>query len=218
MGAAALALGVAAAFSAGFALAAGADAAGAALALLAGVCAWTADANEIIPATADNQKALLRRITTLNLCAEENRHRRLLSPAARLERRMEPQAPAGIFLCASLPAKSDFHTSSRGCASRGAAPPARAARLQFGHTIQDGQRHRPAGPPFAAKSRPGAGPLNRSGNAVSLRETRAERYGWKTGSDRRSNAAMGRINWALAPASDGGLIPSNERPAACRRE
>jgi len=82
VGAAALALGVAAAFSAGFALAAGADAAGAALALLAGVCAWTADANEIIPATADNQKALLRRITTLSREIED-RHRRFSVPGAK---------------------------------------------------------------------------------------------------------------------------------------
>jgi hypothetical protein len=74
VGAAALALGVAAALSAGFALAAGTGAAGAALALLAGVCAWTADDNEIIPTTADNQKALLRRITTLSREIED-RHR-----------------------------------------------------------------------------------------------------------------------------------------------
>jgi hypothetical protein len=51
-----------------------------------------------------------------------------------------------------------------------------------------------------------------------LRETRAERYGGKTGSDRRSNAAMGRTNRATALTSNGGLIPSNERPAAGRRE
>jgi len=60
VGAAALALG---ALSAGLALAL---AAGAAAAGLAVVCSWTADANETIPATADNQKALLRRITTLS--------------------------------------------------------------------------------------------------------------------------------------------------------
>ncbi len=66
VGAAALELGAAAAFSTGFALATGAAVAGAALALLVGVCALTADANEIIPATTDNQTALLRRITTLS--------------------------------------------------------------------------------------------------------------------------------------------------------
>ena len=68
VGAAALALGAVGALSAGFglALAEAVAAAGAALALLAGVCAWTAEANEIIPATADNQKALLRRINTLS--------------------------------------------------------------------------------------------------------------------------------------------------------
>ena len=124
VGAAALAPAAAGAFSAGFAAAAGA-AAGAALTLLAGVCAWTTDANEIIPATADNQKALLRRITTLSRRDFSIDTGGFQSPAPRLERRMEPQAPSGIFYCASLPAKSDFHTSSRGCASWGRTPPRR---------------------------------------------------------------------------------------------
>src|SRR6187431_710457 len=67
VGAAALVPGAAAPFSAGFGLGLATGAAtGAALELLAGVCALAADANEIIPATADIQKALLRRITTLS--------------------------------------------------------------------------------------------------------------------------------------------------------
>ena len=84
MGAAALALevGGADAFSVGLALFAGFAAAGAPFALLTGVCALTTDANEIIPATADNQKALLRRITTLSREIED-RHRRFSVPGAK---------------------------------------------------------------------------------------------------------------------------------------
>lgn len=51
-----------------------------------------------------------------------------------------------------------------------------------------------------------------------LRETQPESYGSGTGSDRRSNAAMGRTSWATAPASERGPIPRNERTAVSRRE
>jgi len=177
VGAAALAAGVAAAFSAGFPEAAGA-AAGAALTLLAGVCAWTTDANEIIPATADNQKALLRRITTLSRRDLSIDTGGFQSPAPRLERRMEPQAPSGIFYCGSLPAKSDFHTSSRGCASWGRTPP---RRMRVYNSATAGPRPlgtggracvsavRPDPPARRSRrlARPGAGPAESLINAVS---------------------------------------------------
>ena len=55
-------------------------------------------------------------------------------------------------------------------------------------------------------------------NSCVLRKTAAESYGSGTGTDRRSNAALGRTSRAPAQASDGGLIPSNERAAVRRRE
>ena len=156
------------------------------------------------------------------------------SPAPRLERRMEPQAPPGIFLCASAVAKSDFRTCSRGCvgrADRGLKPPplvgagfgCRSRLMQAGASGQTVERVRPICRPRFGPLPAGSRPAGRR-TAESLKkccvlqETRPERYGSKTGSDRRSNAAMGRINWAIAPASDRGLFPSNERPAAGRRE
>ena len=108
----------------------------------------------------------------------------------------------------------------------GSEAPAPNAGVQFSHGRSDAAWHGrtslrvgstsgPAGPPFA-RSLLGAVAESLI-NAVSCGKTgRALRL--EHGSDRRSNAAMGRTSWATALTSDGGLIPSNERAAVSRRE
>lgn len=114
---------VAAALPAGFAVVAVVAAAvGAVLAVAAGVCAWTADAKERIPANADDQTALLKRITTLSRL-RIGKEVRGFPDSKNTKLRSEPQAPRAASSTASLlPAKSDFHTSSRGCTSGGTHP------------------------------------------------------------------------------------------------
>jgi hypothetical protein len=151
-----------------------------------------------------------------------------LAPKNRRTNR-SPKLQRGIFLCRSLPAKSDFSYLSRGVAlpdfeSKGDARP-RGLRPQWAGELDGTPKpvaaslRRPASRPITVQSG-FLQPTNRTAGqkCCVLRETRAESYGSLTGSDRRSNAAMGRISWATALASDGGAIPSHERAAVSRRE
>ena len=136
VGAAALALGALGALgalSAGFALATGA--AGAAFALLAGVCAWTADANEIIPATVDNQKALLRRITTLNLCGDENRHRVASVPGTKTRASNGAPSSARHLPLREASRQVGFSQFFARLREPGGNAPARVGRSQISHTL-----------------------------------------------------------------------------------
>ena len=162
-----------------------AAAAGAALTLLAGVCAWTTDANEIIPATADNQKALLRRITTLSREIED-RHRRLSVPG--IKTRASNGAPSSArHLPLREPSRqvgfSHFFARLR---EPGGYCPRQATQAQFRHTVPLALRgaysHHPAGPPFSAGAPAGRRTAESLRKCCVLRETQAERYGWKTGS------------------------------------
>src|SRR6478609_2657731 len=100
----------------------------------------------------------------------------LQSPAPRLERRMEPQAPPGIFHCARLPAKSDFHSSSRGCASRGVTPPrVWVARKSVTHSARRStepsrvvRAGESAGPPPAVAGWPGPVPIGARANRLEM--------------------------------------------------
>jgi len=227
VGAAGLALAAGGAGVAGLALlAAGAAAAGAALALLAGVCAWTTDANEIIPATADNQKALLRRITTLSREIED-RHRAASFPGTKTRASNGAPSSARHLPLREASRQVGFSQFFARLRASGGNTPGVKGHSQISHTltycgVEYAPQHEPAGPPldvsFGLATGRARGPLNRLKNAVSCGKHDPSATVGRPDRTRRSNAAMGRTNRATALTSDGGLIPSNERPAAGRRE
>ena len=173
-GAAALGVG---AVSAGFALAAAATGAEPALtAVLADVCALAPAANEINPAKAVNHKALLRRINTLSRMRIGSGVPRSSAKKTRAANR-SPKLQCGIFLCRSLPAKSDFHIAHaelRGAAGmtggtgpRNSSAPRRAsdARSSKRHPTGEGAEGRPA-----RGTRPACRPQSGVGARVFRRE------------------------------------------------
>jgi hypothetical protein len=235
-----VAVGFAAAATVGFAaaaLAAGAGVGVAAFPLAAGVCARARGATEINPANAVNQKALLRRITTLSTL----RIAKKVPGFPDTKKRRTDGAPSSSGASSSdaaFPPSRIFESLSRahepgGCSPPWTENPSRSGRPRVGsfcgERVVCGPALQPALCPRVdpwtrpancsvnfAQGRPG--PRTGAKNRCVLRKTAAERYGSGTGTDRRSNAALGRTSWATAQASDGGLIPSNERAAVRRRE
>jgi hypothetical protein len=149
--------------------------------------------------------------------------------------RLEPQAPAGHLPLMQPSRQVGFSPLSSGSYNSGGNHPrdrnrpesrSRSARSTLWRDATERRARAPIPkPPHGAGPMFGLEPAPQSGRARSTREnccvlqkTAAERYGSGTGTDRRSNAALGRNGRATAQASDGGLIPSNERAAVRRRE
>jgi hypothetical protein len=187
------------------------------------------------PANAVNHKALLRRITTLSNKLRIAKDVPCFPGTKESANKSEPQAPARHLPLRQPSRQVGFSRFARFLRAWGPLPPWRKFRHDLAKLQRASQTHGEwvtrATMKRAADGRQSLRPTVRepSGRATELtaraaknscvlRKTRAERYGSGTGTDRRSNAALGRNSRATAQASARGLIPSYARSAARRRE